>query len=177
MIRYAKQPDKYGCGPVGIANALKWAGVPVSFKQERQIFYTDCKSLPDHGTWEKDFQRALRKHASAHITIRSRILPGISEIEMHLESDGAVLLLTGRTEKIRNPGFSPEWKNPEDNIFWGHYVLVTERHGNGFKLANEIRWSDNKFVGSYNCPRWRFRQLMRHYPTEGYPHGWFLARR
>lgn len=54
MPRYTKQRDTYGCGPVAVINALKWAGKDISLNKEtKKHYYRMFWCSPDAWRWDE----------------------------------------------------------------------------------------------------------------------------
>lgn len=60
MTRYVRQRDNYSCGPVAIANALKWAGSKFSYRRYHPMFIAAAKCQKPRGTKRGHFDRTLR---------------------------------------------------------------------------------------------------------------------
>ena len=175
-MRYVKQRDGYGCGPVAVINSLKFFGADISLARDQEMIYDLCRCAPKgqhhtnsnfSGTKASDFYRGLRQAGDYflgenELVVWTRCLPYLKGIEYWLEEKKGVvvLLILRRCE----------------NKYRGHYITVTGRHGKGFLVTNDLR-ADGSHLSLYHCPRSRFRQLLQHHPTWGYPVACFVRKR
>lgn len=118
-MRYLKQRDQYSCGPVAIANAMKWAGSKESASKIRKRFIQECKCSPKHnGCYTDDLEEAL---CEADLLEFERInWPGLDDLDKHLDGGGVVLL------RIRHE-------------HGGHYFLCTRRTPKMYEVVNYKR--------------------------------------
>lgn len=161
MPRYIKQRDNFRCGPVAIANAIKWAGGDFSFRKNKKWLDEVANTTAPTGTWPVHFHRALRKVGGEHFTITKRRLEKLTPtqsirlIRKHLKSGGAVIMNVSRYTQMGDDA--------------GHYFLLIG-YGDGFFLG--VNMSTDKTV-EYIHTR-RLRDDLR---GGGWPHGCWLLRR
>lgn len=67
MPRYVKQTKPYTCGPIAIANTLKWAGIPCSWKANGQRLIYDSGCHPSFGSEAYRFHHILQKESGGTI--------------------------------------------------------------------------------------------------------------
>ena len=92
MIRYVKQNDQFTCGPLGIANALKFAGVEFSYKSIRKSLMVRMRCTKiSRGTYDGLFDKAVRDILRPYMFCRKFKRPSIKLITEHIQSGGAVL--------------------------------------------------------------------------------------
>lgn len=89
-MRWVRQDNSYTCGPVALANALKWSGESFSYKKRRAEFIKLTKCDKD-GTHDDAFESALRHLGGKRMSVRRRVRPGIDEIERWLCRGGAIV--------------------------------------------------------------------------------------
>jgi len=99
MPRYARQRNRYSCGPIAIINALKWAGKPASLAKYFDRFRRWCKcgyyerQIRQYvGTHRRNFDAALRRAGRNLFRVRYLAQPRLEQIDRHLEAGGAVIL-------------------------------------------------------------------------------------
>ena len=111
-IRYIHQQDEYSCGPVALANILKWAGhkaTLASLPALRKL----CKCHPKTGTNKEDLEVALK---ALGIKFRRDIGPTLKEIDQHIDGGGVLLI--------------------NYCIAIGHYALCIGRQKKTYTLVN-----------------------------------------
>lgn len=136
MPNYVRQRDSYGCGPVALVNALKWAGKDISFKRERKKYYDKCCVSPGSGANPIDLFRATMDEQEYIKVIfwgwGHPKKPRISQVEKHIRDGGAAIL-----------GYYYDRKEPDKNGFKiaGHYVFVDSISDTGktFYVVNDSR--------------------------------------
>lgn len=109
MPRWVSQTDDFRCGPIGIINALKWAGIKISWGG-------NCKTLTDltkctwpDGAQPDDINRALRTLGAPAFTVRYRNgAPKLPMVRAAIKSGCAILI-----------GFQWPWAG-------GHYALLVD---------------------------------------------------
>lgn len=171
MPRYAKQRDKYCCGPVAILNALKWSGQNVAYEKNIRALKALTGQTPKHGTSNTNLYRALRVIGGKifqSMRIRPRLRPTLPEIEEHVRKGGAVLLQYNWIDK--NGSQSPEKWN-----FSGHYILITEVSPSGHRF--EVINGYTSTPAARRIGREKFKRDMLGF-QRGNPgvRGWFLTR-
>ena len=67
MPRYVKQTNRYTCGPIAIANTLKWAGIPFSWKMNGRQLIHDSGAHPSFGSEAYRFHHILQKESGGTI--------------------------------------------------------------------------------------------------------------
>lgn len=100
MPRYVKQTDLFRCGPVVIANAMKWAGVSYSWAKNKKKLTKLCNSDPNKsgshplfaGTTQQEIDRALRKTCGELLRIRRVIKLTLKQIDEHLDGGNSIVL-------------------------------------------------------------------------------------
>lgn len=155
-MRYIKQRDNYSCGPVALANAMKWAGSKDSASALRKHFIPICNCTPeDGGTRPWDLHSALE---TIDIISFDKIeYPSLQDLDDHLDGGGIVLL------RVRY----------EDG---GHYFLCTRRTPQMYEVINrksdhktkalvsrrtmdkDIAYIDSFIGGSYYAVAWMIRK-------------------
>lgn len=129
MIRYAKQTDNFRCGPVAIANALKWAGINFSYRDNKKRLDKLCKTKHPTGCYLADLTRALRKIGGKHLSgIQRRNLDDYTPtqvlrlINIHLKKSGIVLLNIQRYNT--------------DGSIGGHFFLIVKKDKTFYQVIN-----------------------------------------
>lgn len=161
-IRYTKQNNNYGCGPIAIINLLKWSGHRATIKTHYEFLEKACATKdPDgheySGTKAKDFDRVLHQVGKrVSLKVVHRMIPTYRGIVNHLEKGGSVVLLH---------------KSDHGNL---HYTLVTKIESNTgtpvFEVVNAF-WDTpaRHFVGELHMKAWLCRD-------GHYPQAWFVKR-
>lgn len=139
-MRYLKQQDDYSCGPIALMNILKWLGHRVLYKdlpKYKQLCYCD------DGTWAADLESAMCEYFEP-----VDIAPSITAMDKHLVSGGIVLF-----------GYEYEIGKRE----CAHWVLCTEKRGNGYLLVNEAshRGWDESLPTIYRRSRDKIKRMVR----------------
>lgn len=88
--RWVGQRDNFRCGPVAVANALKWARLPCSWKRDKDILTKLCKTDAD-GTCDGNLVRALREASGKTIAVGRRHTIKIQSVIDHVNGGGAIL--------------------------------------------------------------------------------------
>lgn len=114
-MRYMKQRDNYSCGPVALANVMKWAGSKKSAGSLRKYFMPICKCSPENGTRPWEIHNALL--TIDDISFEKVEYPGLQDLDGHLDDGGIVLL------RVRY----------EDG---GHYFICTRRTQKMYEVIN-----------------------------------------
>lgn len=99
-MRYARQPDKYSCGPTAILNAMKWAGLDATSRNHLPYLQFSCRTIDlqhpedfdSNGTLDSDFDRVLRYVGSGVFRVRRKKFPSAKELKKHLKKGGAVAI-------------------------------------------------------------------------------------
>lgn len=90
MLRYCIQKDNFSCGPIAIINASKWCGLNLTLDDLKDVRKT-CKTEYD-GTWDEDFNIAVRHYLGCKLRIRRRVNFGYKDVKKHLKNGGAVIV-------------------------------------------------------------------------------------
>lgn len=89
---YTKQYDKFRCGPVALANVIKWAGFGFNYKKRYKELSKLCKSNPEFGTCHNDFNKAIKKIAKkGKFKVKKVNRPLLKDIERHLKKSGIIV--------------------------------------------------------------------------------------
>lgn len=169
--RYVKQNDFFSCGPVAIANALKWAGFDFSYSKNRKKFIEHCK-CDLIGTGTKNFERSLKEISNGLFSVKRRYGATIGEIKNHLLKGGSVIVSGKRAWEFQ---------------IGGHYFNCVGMVGKLFLVTNEIPTNgpDNNIYSSLLLTEKELRQKISPenisketdclYRTK-YPKIWFLTK-
>ena len=97
-MRYVSQRDRFRCGPIAIANAMKWAGANFSFRDNKKRLDKLCK-ISETGCNPVNLTRALKKIGHKYLTgIQRRKLSNFTPtqvvrmIRKHIKAGGIVLM-------------------------------------------------------------------------------------
>ena len=121
-MRFIRQRDDHSCGPVAIINALKWAGVPVTYRTHFRRIKRLCRTTQDWGTRREDMSKALARYGLA-LRYEVRSLVTLQEMEKHLLSGSALIL---------------EYWFREGEKYDGHYVFIYHNDDHGFMVVNDM---------------------------------------
>lgn len=160
MTRYVKQKDSFRCGPVAILNALKWAGIKVSYDSFINCLTLLCLCTPSRGTKHGDFDLILRGVGEGYYTVKRIYRPKLNQIEKHLKSGGAVIL----NYRIHRDSTC------ERRHF--QFTIDTDRKGEKFKIANI---GSKKAVCTISRLGFKNR-FLRFQRTDKSFKGWFLTK-
>lgn len=150
--RWVRQKDEYNCGPIAVANALKWAGLPCSWKRDRGKLIKMCDSQVGIGSTPDSVINTLRATSGKTLAVDWKTKWTIQELHDHVESRGAVIVV-----------YTPNWrveraKSPDDRE--GHFALLVDVMGDGqgayYKLINACKWETIRWVS-----RREFRKMFR----------------
>lgn len=188
MPRYIRQRDTYGCGPIAMMNAFKWAGFHFSYSELKPLFYALARCGYPDGCSPRYLDQGLRglnEIWGSPLKITRRYHVTKKEVDRRLDQGEAVILLTGRKPSLY--GFSEGGAEADASFFWGHYVFVPRKAGASYIVVNDARESDWEHVTTYRAPNRRMRKMLRHYSDVGaleayrkkcsYPTAWFLSMR
>ena len=129
--RWIKQTDTYSCGPIALANILKWAGIQSNWSEDRDDFRKLCRTNAQFGTQPANLTRALRTWGSQLIIVK-RSRWKLAEIIDHVEGRGAVIF--DFTVPLPSNVKKPWWQRD------GHYAACVDIMGEGgnewFKFIN-----------------------------------------
>lgn len=168
MPRYVKQTDLFRCGPVVIANVMKWAGANYSWAKNKKKLTKLCISDPPNpglhprfaGTATRNMENALRKTSSGLLRIRRVLHPTLKQIDKHLDSGNAIVLCIVYIDKHEGE----EFKNC-------HVFLCIGRTSCYYTGVNFSL--DRKTVSRLH--RNTFREMIRR--PRYYNSAWFLTKR
>lgn len=128
MIRYTKQTDTFRCGPVAIANAIKWAGGDFSFRDNKKKL-DKLVNIKKTGCNPTDLTIALRAVGEKYLTgIQRRKLNNstptqvVRMIRKHIKADGIVLMNISRYNYLGQNE--------------GHFYLIDGQDGEFFMCVN-----------------------------------------
>lgn len=163
-MRYARQPDKYSCGPTAILNALKWAGEDVSTKEHLPFLQFGCRTIDlEHphdidlnGTTDDDFDRVLRYVAKGMFRIRKVNHRSVAKMKAHLARGGAIC-------------FSYYWA--EDGQSGHHFAFIEKLDRGQFVIVNDHNAQNEDTVTIRTSTTLR-RWLKKHKES---PCVWFLT--
>lgn len=159
MVRYARQPYKYSCGPTAIINAVKWAGYSYSLRDNHTFVARACNSSYEFGTEELELERVLRRLTRGFMRIRKRCRPTADELMSHvIKQDCAAIILYYRSD------------DPDGDA---HYTLMTDVGAGHVTLVNDVI---NKTLT--RCPKWHLDEklLKSREDKECFPQAWLLRK-
>lgn len=118
-MRFIKQRDSYGCGPVAIYNTLLY----FDLKPNLRKLYKDTKADIDIGTWIHDVDKVLRKQKG--LKVRKILRPTVNHFDL---KDGSIALVkfNYRRKKYKR------WTG-------GHYIVVLGSTKKMYYSVNEFR--------------------------------------
>lgn len=156
-IRWCRQRDRHSCGPVAALNALKWAGVPATYKNMYRKLYKLCWT-DEKGTFAQELDNVLRGLGSIcnfKVTrLRNTDIQTVTEHIMH--PNKAIIL--NYTHK-----------------HGGHFSFWPVTDGKWYLGINDMR---DYTLMAYSRARFRY-YLRPHHPewrAWGYPVVWSLTR-
>jgi hypothetical protein len=91
-MRYLKQRDKYSCGPIAIANAIKWYGGKERAKDLRKHFISVCECSPNHGASVEMIHKAILEESGFHC-ICPIVQPKIEDLDKYLNNGWVAILV------------------------------------------------------------------------------------
>ena len=94
MPRYVRQKDSFRCAAIGLANALKWAGAEISWRENKHALTRAVRCCPYHGTDIHDISRALKHHGAGYFSARYRTPKKVTMglLRDEIAKGGAVLI-------------------------------------------------------------------------------------
>jgi hypothetical protein len=124
MIRYLKQPDLSGCGPIAIMNALKWANIKVTLRQYlnfRKLCLTDRDGS---GTDEIKITIAKQKR------IKSKFVKSVTlkQINTALDSGQSIILGYCSKSKTNSKKNGSSWE--------GHFIFIANKTAKTYTIVN-----------------------------------------
>lgn len=153
MARYSKQPDVYGCGPVAVMNALKWAGknISISDKEQRRKYYKICNCVPLQGPPVRGWKEIARKDKDFIIgTMAHHMTSALYEIE----KEGDMLSFPTHARSVTPIKEVERFASRENSAMillyhhrdsgsgdvHGHYIFVPEvsKSGKTFTVVNNF---------------------------------------
>lgn len=156
-VRFLRQRDQYSCGPIAILNALKWAGLQLTYKDNFKQIKKLCKTTASWGTTPENITNVLSKYTE-HLNFEIKALITLKDIERHLKKGGAVIL--------------EYWFKENLDIYDGHYVFIFQIFGKDFVVANGIDGKEAIHI----CSRKELKSMLRckRYRNTGSPSAWLL---
>lgn len=124
-MRYLKQRDRYTCGPIAVINALKWAGVKVSYNSHFNRIKKISKCKFD-GVDYDGITKAIKNYKSI-FTMWENHFVRISDIDAYLKS-GASIILEYYYKDLESP-----------DKYSGHFVFISGKWGKYFLLVNNYQ--------------------------------------
>jgi len=155
--RFTKQRSDHCCFPTAVANTFKWAGIPFSYRKNRDGLkkLMDCDADGAYSEPAELGFRCLNSAFGEPLKITRLRNPTLKQMEEHLRKGGVVLLGTQ---------YSPTE---------AHAHLVESIARNTFRVINGINtWNSNKKTIRY-LPRSKMKKLLRMRPSTG----WFVEKR
>jgi hypothetical protein len=181
MPRYVKQRDLYSCGPIAVANALKWAGKDISYKKHHKGFKRLCGAHNIKGVRPRNLEKALKVAGKGLFSITPVCKPKLEEIDKHLSGNGCIVLSYAWTERKVEENVTIVYVN-------GHYINILDKTSNGilYKVTNDGCYDPVKrefeISSKGTITRTELKsKLKRHLfqekdEYEDYPLSWFLTR-
>ncbi len=156
-MRFVKQRDNYSCGPIGVINALKWAGFPLSYQKHFRKIKKKCKTTRSWGTLVDRISVALDWYVG-QIEYEREQLVTYRRLLRHLKQGGSAIL---------------EYWFKEDNGTWdGHYVFIFMEDGE-FVVTNPLEGGTKEVVSAdYIKAALRCRK----YRVTGSPSAWLIRK-
>ena len=125
MTRYAKQRDRFSCGPTAVINAMKWSGYQISYREELEKYVHRYGCLYPEGVHPEIL--AGRMDAMQELDIRREInKPKLSDLNRELRKGRALILCHPHAYR------------------GGHYILCIGETKHFYKVVN--RGSSRKTV-------------------------------
>lgn len=136
MVRYATQPDLWGCGPTAILNVLKWCGSPATLKKDYERLKGAVKWESDCGCTHPDFDKCLREEGRNLFAIRGVSYPTIGGIETHLRKKNCAVVI------------SSIWQNKKTGEEVQHVALLigVSESGKSFTVVNIVKGKTIKLI-------------------------------
>jgi hypothetical protein len=160
--RYVRQKDDYGCGPIAVLNALKWAGYDAQYKRDYARLIRLCKCTKG-GTIDDNFNKAIRQYKRLLVYPRKNPMyaPPISLVDACLDDGGAVAM-----------GFIYKYAGV---VVAEHFTLCVGKVNKRYVFINNIRTIHQRTVTLQNR---RTVVKMLRFSDEGCRCSvWFLHRR
>lgn len=168
MPRYLRQPDKYGCGPIAIMNALKWAGARVTLANYKLFRTATCCVSPD-GTDPKSVYTALRLFEE-NFTIRKLRKIAIRAITGHLRAGGTAIV---------SFGFDDDSDSAHNRA--GHFYFLISVSNTGKQFIGINYWPSRKRTVSRLSRKTLINDFRKRKcicgKCSGWPTVWLLTRR
>jgi hypothetical protein len=104
MPRYTRQYNRKTCGPVVVANAVKWAGAKLSYRKKQKALWRECHRGCRLGSSWSGMGRALRRYGKGYLRA-SRWMPmRLRDFERRLANGEAAIVGFGWIfDKARGP--------------------------------------------------------------------------
>lgn len=170
-MRFIKQRDTYGCGPVTVINALRWAGEKTPYNRYYEDLCKLCKTSPN-GCSERAFDWVLREMGDEYYSTRRVTRPTLKQVETHLRTGGIVVMNT-RVKKTRlKNGPRGGWKWNEQR----HLYILADVSDSG-RIFEVIGKNPEGPVSQFLF-RWQLQEKeFRQGKTDKSFKGWFLTKR
>lgn len=158
-VRFLRQRDEYSCGPIAVLNALKWAGLSLTYKQNFKEIKELCKTTKSWGTTPSNITNVLSQYIE-YICFEVKELITLKDIEKHIKHGGALIL---------------EYWFKDDLEFDGHYVFILEKDEDSFIIANGMIGD----LALSTCSREELKNMLRckKYRCTGSPSAWLITTR
>jgi len=143
-MSYLKQKDSYSCGAIAIANALKWAGAKITYKDLPKIKkmlvcrpYDGTSWTALHSVIISDF---FKKYAKGVLLSG----PKKKDIDKHLlNGGGAIIVYVYPTKKFLSDQVVARYHSDGLKLL-GHVFFIEKRIGRGYIVCNEYDTSVDK---------------------------------
>jgi len=149
--RWVAQTNNYSCGPIVVANTLKWSGVGYNWGRDKDSLRKLCRTTKEMGTHERHLEAALRTLGSAAMIIKRRKKWKLAEIIDHVESRGCVIF--DHTSPLRHN------MSRGNDRREAHYTICVDVMGEGqdtwFKMINFSRGETISWISRSHF-RWTF---------------------
>jgi len=88
--KWIRQTDGFSCGPVALANALKWAGIQANWSVDRDDFRKLCRTNREYGTEPANLTRALKTWGRELVVVKRQSWK-MQQVISHVEGRGACI--------------------------------------------------------------------------------------
>ena len=156
-MRFLRQRDQYSCGPVSVINALKWAGLPLSYRKHYKKIKKKCKTDKGWGTYTHNITKTLG--GFKEIWFETVPLITYRQLKDHLMNGGAAIL--------------EYWYREDDGSYDGHYAFVYMTHDLEFVVVNDM-WTETVKRVEPNYIKEKLR--CRKYRSTGSPSAWLIRK-
>lgn len=131
MVKYARQKDKFRCGPYAILNALKWSGHKYSERQHIDYLSKLVRCKNKVGTLACDMLYGISKIQKEFKSTEYIHIYSSKKINRHLKKGGAVIVNIAVYHK-------------KNKRWGGHYIFISKIHKHRYKVINYYK---NKTIG------------------------------